>query len=155
MLVGKQIWASPNFTSCPRSPAAKCLCRHGHRERKVRKYGENLLLLHFFFPVASLRTQLQDERFPLLSVPAKRFTGITRRRQNNLLCRFVSICACLSFDKCHRNTESDWPIHSVSTGPTGKLIIVCCMLQHKDKGFAWLFVQLQLGLSWTHTSTAV
>lgn len=46
-----------------------CFCNQSHDEKRVKEIST--------VSRVSLRTQLQDGRFPLLAVPVKRFTSIT------------------------------------------------------------------------------
>lgn len=69
---GAEFWASPNFASSPPLRAADCFCHQSHRE-KVKEIESAVSTVSR----VSLRTRLQDGRFPLLAVPVKRFTGIT------------------------------------------------------------------------------
>lgn len=74
-----------------------CFCNQSHDEKRVKEIST--------VSRVSLRTQLQDGRFPLLAVPVKRFTSITTWRENNpfssCVCARVCACAlvCLSIGK--------------------------------------------------------
>lgn len=73
--MGQKIWASPDFASSLPSPVAVSLCNQSRvkKKKKVKEIESSVSTVSR----VSLRTQLQDGRFPLLAVPVKRFTGIT------------------------------------------------------------------------------